>query len=417
MKIKVRNTYENLYLFLIVILMFSYAGIIASYKSCTVFSNFVLLLIIFEVYRRKIKLIKIEKSWIVLAIYMSLILIFNFPKSSLYLLLFILGIFILHKKNTENYFNKLIRVCKIISTILATSILVQWLLPDLFYKFAQKYYFYSNQYEMVYNSGMIAHKYSGLIYEVSFAAFVLSIGFACYFSDMICKKVKTKWSMLALMYIYFAIILTDKRSFILIVPSIVCIVTVIFEMKKISIKYIIIFFVVLFLLLFNINTIISIVSNILSDGTETVLQLSSRDKYWNIILDMIKQSPLIGTGLNSFDHYFNLAHIKSIHLEFVGAHNSYLQIIAEMGFIGAVLYFTNIIKICFRAIKILNIYRISNNENLNKVVISLFILLVCSLYALTGNVFHQPQQLITFFVFGNIIINEYENLKMQRFNI
>lgn len=411
MNIKIKNINSNILMFLIVVLIFSYAGILASYKSSMVYSIFLLLLCLLGFFSRKLKLFKIEINWFILILYMLFIIVLNFPKSILYLALFVLGVIILYKKNTDKFFALLIKACKLVSLILATSIMIQCYLPEIFYKFASHYYYYSNQFEMVFIMGNISHKYSGLIYEVSFAAFVLSIGFACYFSDLINNKSKRMVCMLCLTYIYYGVVLTGKRSFILIIPIVACTIILLLEFKKISFKFIFLLVLVLIILILNYNSLIHIVFNILSDGSGSLLQLSSREKYWYIILDMFKRSPIIGSGLNSFDYYFNLSNIKGIHLDFAGAHNSYLQILSEMGLVGASLYFYSLIKLNLRAIKCLSLYRLNgNNEKLNLVTIATFVLFVCMIYAITGNVFYQPQQLITFFLFGNVVINEYDSL-------
>lgn len=412
MRINIKNTYNNILLFFIILLIFSYAGILASYKSCTVYSVILLLFCILGIFLRKIILFRIEMNWLLLIIYMFLTLAINFPKSILYFILFILGIIMLYKRTNDIFFVRLIKFSKIISLILATSIIIQRLFPSIFYEFAKYYYYYSNQYEMVYEAGNIAHKYSGLIYEVSFAAFILSIGFACYFSEVIKRKQKVLFNMISLIYIYYAIILTDKRSFILIIPFVACVVLLLVELKKISIRFIFLVIFVLIICFINFGAIFELVSNILSDGTEISIQLSSREKYWNIIITMFKHSPIIGCGMNSFDEYFNSSNIKNIYLYFAGAHNSYLQMLSELGIIGATLYILSLIRLTIKTIRCLIFYRLNDNqEKLYLVIIATFMLFVCMIYALTGNVFYQPQQLITFFVFGNIVINQYDYMK------
>ena len=339
--------------------------------------------------------------------YMALTLGLNFPKSILYFLLFLLGVLLLYKKNEDNLFIILIKVWKIISFFLATTIIIQYYFPDIFYKLARGYYFYSNQYEMVYNLGVISKKYSGAFYEVSFSAFVLSIGVACFFSSLINKNKKIL-NIIMIIYLYYAVVLTDKRSFILSIPIIIIILSTICIDKKNNYKIIFIGMIVGVVLIFSLNNIEKIVGFILSDGSNSAIQLSSRQKYWYIIESMIKKNPIIGCGLNSFDYYFNLSGIKSFYLEFAGAHNSYFQIIGEMGILGAVLYFSGIISILFRAIKCIKICKLKGDKVKSYLVITAtFTIILCIFYAMTGNVFYQPQELITFFVFSNIIINEH----------
>lgn len=406
MKINIGKITDSILMALVIIMVFSYAGILASYKAAMVMAILILSILIIALLVKHIEIFKFDKIWIVAIFYMGLILGLNFPKSILYFLLFLLGVMLLYKKNSDKFFIILIRIWKIVSFLLATTIVIQYYFPNIFYKFAKIYYFYSNQYEMVYNLGVISKKYSGGFYEVSFSAFVLSIGIACFFSSVINRN-KKMFNIIMLIYLYYAVVLTDKRSFILAIPAIIIMLSLIFADKKLNYKIIFIVMIIIVILIFSLNNIEKIVEFILSDGSDSAIQLSSRQKYWYIIESMVKKSPIIGCGLNSFDYYFNLSSIKNFHLEFAGAHNSYFQIIGEMGVAGAILYFGGIISIFIKAIKCIKKCKLKRDKEKSYLVITAtFVIILCVIYAMTGNVFYQPQELITFFVFSNIVINQ-----------
>lgn len=140
--------------------------------------------------------------------------------------------------------------------------------------------------------------------------------------------------------------------------------------------------------------IFDLVEKILAKGSNKgVIELSERGRFWQVALDMFKENPILGTGLNSFDIKFNLSEIRSIKYDFAGAHNIYIQLLGETGILGIFFYLGAIFSSFFNGIKAV----VVNKEAGRITWIALAIGMILLIYGLSGNVIYQPQE-------GNIIV-------------
>ncbi len=299
-----------------------------------------------------------------------------------------------------------IKLFKIIAIILAASILLQVYLPKLFYDFASRWFFYSNQYDMLCHLGIVCHQYSGLFYEVSFSGLILSLGCIICFVEFNLKKHEKIINFLLGAVMYYSVILTGKRSFILIVPALLFIFWLFGSYKQKNLVRFVTLGILIFLLIWQSNTILELISNILTKGQGNMIQLSSREHYWELALKMFRKDQLFGQGLNSFDIVFNMSGIKKVAVDFAGAHNAYFQLLAETGMIGALLYLSAILGTVFRGIGEVMLFR--KNKEKHKMmysIISVLALLLLAIYGVSGNVLHQPQQVFIIFLFLGVIMN------------
>lgn len=396
---------------LLVIIMCSYAGPFASYKGINILIFVTLIIYLLTI---SFKLISIKKRKMGLLYFSLFCFIFfnallNIPKSFFYLMLFIFCTIILKRNLSITNILLIKKILAIVSEILMLSIIIQIFFPSIFYKLAKIWFFYSNQYEMVYKTDIISHHYSGLMYEVSYSAVILTIGICIFFAEYMTKK-KNKILNICLMIItYFTIYMTGKRSFILIIPITLGIYWFLFNIKKITITRLILILMVTISFVYMSEDIFLWIINILKKGHSSI-QLSSRERYWEIAIKMFKSSPIIGRGINSFDVYFNQSGIKEQYYNFAGAHNSYLQILAEMGVLGFILYSTYIAKNIYNGLKKLLLFiKINDNKAACNLIFALTGLTCMLIYAFSGNFLYQPQQLVTFFFL--IAIIQYYNYK------
>ena len=113
----------------------------------------------------------------------------------------------------------------------------------------------------------------------------------------------------------------------------------------------------------------------------------------------------MGNGVNSFDIRFNMAGIKKTELDFAGAHNSYIQLLAETGIIGTFLYVSGIFTVILSGLREMSFRYKKYNQKMVYNSMSVLILFLIMIYGITGNVLYQPQQVIMVFLFLGMILN------------
>ncbi len=393
---------------LILLITISYTGIFAGYHGCMALIGSVIILFAAGLSDKffHVNLKYCSPLWLVLFLYLCLNSLLNMPKSLFYIVLFSGGLLVMLRVMNAKEIICIISLFKAAAVILAVSVLMQAYVPAVFYFLADKWFFYSNQYEVLLHLGIECHQYSGLFYEVSFSALILSLGCIICFVEMIYRKFGRIQNLMFIMAMYYAVILTGKRSFMLIVPVLLAAFWLFSGYRHISLLRVTAVFGFVFILIWQSANIFGIIENVLTKGQGNTIQLSSREQYWKLALDMFQQKRLLGNGLNSFDIAFNLTGIKEAVLDFAGAHNSYLQLLAETGIIGTVLYMSGI----FVTIKtgVNEMFSCYKHQNKNKMIynsIAVLALLLIMIYGITGNVLYQPQQVIMMFLFFNMILN------------
>ena len=395
MGIKTTIRYTTIVNWLIAIGILNYAGPFASYNGSLLYIGMVgIVLILFlnskYFYENKNLLI-----WKLCIAYFCLNSLFNLPRSLKYILIIVVGYLIIQRKVDSADCKSIYRICKIAAIVESAFIIIQRHLPDLFYPIAKKWFFYSDQYEFVRYAGTYSKQFSGLCYEVSFAALVCAIGITICFVDFLFTPIKKKriYNLILILIAYYSIFLTGKRSIVLTIPVVLVFIYFVFARKQMNVKTIIFTLLLLFAAIFAMPTIYDWVLNVLSRGTGHGIQLTQRGEFWALAFEMFKENPITGLGLNSFDVRFNLSGIRPIYYDFAGAHNSYIQLLGETGIIGIILFLGAIMASIKKAIS----FSDYNKDNVMYVLISLGILFALMIYALTGNSFYQPQQLFCTF--------------------
>ncbi len=404
MKINI-NKFLSLFIIMITI---SYTGIFAGYKACILLSGIVLFIGILGNYANSVKFNRINKYsplWMLLILFLCLNSILNLPRSLFYFVIFLACILVMCRKIDTDEIEKIIKIYKVISLILAFSVFVQAFLPSLFYPFARIWFYYSNQYDILYNLGVVCHQYSGLFYEVSQAGFILSIGCVICFIQAYYKDKNRITDFIYFAILFFALILTGKRSLMLIVAALMGFFWLYNSIKKLTPIKAIALVLFTFVAVMMLDSIVMIVSQVLTKG-EGGIELSGREKFWNLALDMFKESPVFGKGINSYDVYFNNSGIRELQYDFAGAHNSYFQLLAEIGILGFMLYIPAVISVLIKGIKFAT-KAFKNNmiEETMNLHIAIYIILVILAYALAGNPFHLPQQMYVLFLFMSVAVN------------
>lgn len=131
----------------------------------------------------------------------------------------------------------------------------------------------------------------------------------------------------------------------------------------------------------------------LSDVNNGISTSSSRDFLWASALNVFHSSPVIGVGVGRF---------MQVSGSDMDAHNAYLQILAEQGIVGLLLFIIPLVYCVINTIKQMY-YR--KNESCETLYFSLFIQFVLILYSITGNPMVNPYGYMIYFLAISILSN------------
>lgn len=119
---------------------------------------------------------------------------------------------------------------------------------------------------------------------------------------------------------------------------------------------------------------------------------------------MFKERPLTGMGMRSYDFQYNL--MSGRNLTFAGAHNCYLQMLAEIGIIGTMLFFGMVFFMLFRTVK-LTVFCIRKQYEIvgSYAMMSLFMQCIFVCVAMSEAIFFAPYSAILYFIILSISEN------------
>ncbi len=378
--------------------MFGYTGILRQeqYFIFTI-SLFILGLgFIFNLfYIHKPKLI-----FLILSFYLVLNVMFSFPAVGYkYLLIFFTGAIFYLKKWETGTLKRLFHIFQIVTLLFLFFTFLNYLYPSIILNIFGK--IMSEKQVQTYQFGLL-WGVPGIPGELSFNAFVLSIGYGQQLNLLFLKEKRVDkliGFIITILYI-IGIIMTSKRSAILLLPFITLAILLPRFFTKLTLSK-------FFLLISSISLLPILVGQFLLNKIEVILlsgkgnsPLSNRELYWNIALNMIKEKKFLGHGLNSYDLRFN--QLRN-HSGFAGAHNSFLQIVAELGAFGGMIYILFIVYNLFFSIKV-HIATIKENKKFESYVsgCSIFVQILCIGVGMSESVFYQPQQLFTYLLFSGL---------------
>ena len=385
---------------------FGYVGTFYPYSHISIYVQCLFLVFFVSYVVKMYARLSIPKIMIALALFMIISSIFlNFQRAYNYLFLILTCTFILSVKLNIRELDIIFKWIYAIGILYGFTIIWQWLLPGTYYP-VLKIVTTEALYNQALNNYANDNAYTGFACESVWACLCTSTSIAINFAYIFFKKkennVFRRICMIGIMY--FAILLTDRRSFILMIPVLMFGIGVFLLLKskraffKVAAGGLSIF--VLFLLYFF---LFDVISDVLTGGGSGI-QLSKREVYWELALRMFSNHPLIGNGLGSYDVLYR--DMSGRILSFAGAHNCYLQMLAEFGVIGTSLFIAVIINMLIKTIRMTTICVKERDETIGFYIsTALFIQAVFILLALSESPFFLPQALIMYFVFINIVQN------------
>lgn len=337
-------------------------------------------------------------------------LIFNTRTGFEYIVLILNGCLWYLVAYDEHEYRMLFKGIKVISLIFAIFTIINYynheIVIDIF-----KFIIADSQIKTIYfdlNNGGIP----GIAGESSYNAFCMTFGIFITFPQLISSDKKFKlYNLVYLIIVSVGISMTAKRSVLLLLFMLMVLMAALRIIWRPTTKKSIIIMMIALIVIFVVApSVFYVVMQVVTKGTGTI-QLSNREWFWNIAFEMFHKKPFFGNGINTYDFLYNARKKSSGYIAFAGAHNSYIQFLAELGIAGTIIYISAIIR---EIIKTTSALKKNINLNLDKnsdILMTAFMgILFCTLYAMSENTFYQPQQLMCFFVFAHIA----RTVKMER---
>lgn len=363
-------------------------------------------LIIFKCFAQ-IEVFKKPKIVFVLLTYLAIsMLFFNFPTSIEYFIVILFGVFIMSIKYSDRLLKRMMEIFIIIGLFFAITLIWQRFSPGTFYP-VLRIFVSESQYRQAIEYTQVGD-YTGFACESHAACLCMAPAACILFAQLFFKETRKKHiisNALLFCLLFYAMSLAGRRAYILFFPAIIICFSIYFLLKKRSsvaklfgIILIIIVLVTLYFAFFG------QIIDLLTGGTGEGIQLSKREVYWQLAINMFKERPLTGMGMRSYDFQYNL--MSGRNLTFAGAHNCYLQMLAEIGIIGTMLFFGMVFFMLFRTVK-LTVFCIRKQYEIvgSYAMMSLFMQCIFVCVAMSEAIFFAPYSAILYFIILSISEN------------
>lgn len=375
-------------IYIVISCIYAFFSHIKYFSFINVNKAYLLISILFTLYKIIIKnqIIKIRKYECILILFLVYLIISNYYLSFTsngieYFLFFfavsINSILLKDELNWSNYFINIIFVCCITHCFF---IMMQAIFPSIFNFFSKLLLSDSVILSITYARGN--NYYSGITLGPASAGLFSTILIGILLSKMLIQKKYNLKNIILLLLGILSLVLSQKRAFILaVIVATIFIIFVNEKSKKTGLKFInkmfafsvIIFFICLIL------SFIPQTQNVINRFVNNDRMLSGREVMYEQMFNWFLKNKFIGIGLGMAKTTFGY-----------GGHNVYLQMLAECGIIGSILYFGYMLYLM-----IYN-YKIAIESIDYRTLFAIFIQIILLVYSLTGNPIYDYTYLMLF---------------------
>lgn len=401
-KFDLYKIFNNIIIVFLILIMFSGANLFSVLK----YEYFIAILILLLLTMKKKKLIFHRQSLLlfvsILLLCSSCIYSIDINESSRYILIYFISFIFSIAYTDENNNEKLINTIEIAALVMASSIILTIfnhnfiLNMDFLFPYKEAYY--------VTMSEVTGNIFSGLALERAYAAFGINLGLLVILSKILNSEKRGKWDIIKLIYLYIALFCCGKRM-LLILP-LLCLLFIIMlnvDRKKVGnlikiLAMLIIITTIAYKYIPGVEHLIGRLSRSFGDSS-----YNGRTDYWHYCFEMIKERPLFGHGINTYETYLR----RNSNLPVYNAHNIYIQLYAELGIIGATFIILSIlINIVYYIIIYMKVKKKIDNHKKIYINTAFAYILLFFVYGLTGNTLYYYDQLIVLFI-SFAILNSY----------
>lgn len=285
----------------------------------------------------------------------------------------------------------IIKMLKILTLVIAVSIILEAIMFDAILPLV--YIFSAGSKENILKE--IAYgAYSGFAGEKADAAFYMNILFLIMICSCIHKRKVTVKDGIVILLSLIALMLTGKRTLFV---TIFVIAFILFMNSDIRFKGFKICMIVLVLgaVIFSIPTFFpqaNFLFERLGDTSD-----SGRTELWNYAIQMFKENPILGMGFGSYNNYiFKKGFINPFTggQWFAQCHCIYLQILGELGIVGAFLMLCLFVGNLHKAFFLIRYAKNNFIKLMSRISVALQLLIL--IYGITGNTVYYPFQIVLY---------------------
>ncbi|MBQ9314239.1 MAG: O-antigen ligase family protein [Clostridia bacterium] len=319
-----------------------------------------------------------------------------------------------NKSFDENQYGKLFKYIEFFIIIFACSILISAIFKDLM---PQLYFLTSKTAEEI-ERDISTGAFAGLAGDRAEAALLMLVGISLCWGQFCSKTKKTSIIVLKMILVYLALFLTSKRTLFvcsLIIPVLALLLFSKGKRKVTLIILVIIGAIVFGYLMNNVPVFQNIIVRLNKiDDLET---MNGRSKLWTVSLNMLKTKPIFGYGFNTFNKVANEWGVRyggSLGAEWIyQGHNSYLQILGELGVIGFMLYLGIFISFFYQVFKIHKRKEELTKNQQEGLLFCTFLMIVLLIYSITGNCAYYLNQIFIQAILIGYISTLYKSIKRK----
>lgn len=258
-------------------------------------------------------------------------------------------------------------------------------------------------------------KSGGLVGNYQFAGMMMSISFGLILIDYYFEK--GNFNTFALILTFLALLSSGKRmfSFLALLSYIIIYLFSIDSSKRkkfLGLTILVIISVIIsYIFIPSVRLVVQRVAEYSNDTT-----YNGRSYFWDAALDIYNNHKLKGIGMGTFSKNFDVYYHRLGNMEAFDAHNIYIQMLAEIGIVGELLFISFFIISLIKTLKLYKkIKEKKEKEKLYVLCYSLYLQLWFIIYGFTGNPLYGASQFFFYITAVAMMISvKNDNLKINK---